>query len=157
MPFYLSGYVCKHYFLKHGNCEGCMKLLQRKKLQFIGQPEMVFTYHKAFSRDIGDFGGLRVPSVALMNFISCCEDIFERYFLQIMHTSKICLKLDNFVFRSADDLSWFTVPECVPSLRDIVHSYMKMRIFYAVKFFNQSLAHQPRNKRCRKALKLEHL
>ena len=125
-------------------------------MKFDNQSDLVFLYNKAYTHDKKDFGSLYVPSADLVSFITHCEDIFVSKFLTIMHTSKICFKLVNAILNSAD-LSWFTSSNCSSNIRSIVHSYIKMRILYAVKFFNQSLGELPRKKRSRKALKLEHL
>ena len=70
--------------------------------------------------------------------------------------SKICQRLVSIILTGAD-LTFLRAGECRDNFTVAVHFYVKMRVFYAVKFFNTSLAERPRNKRNRKALILEHL
>ena len=72
------------------------------------------------------------------------------------HVSKVCDRVVNAILKHVD-MSWFSSTCCSANIPLIVRIYMKMRIFYAVKFLNQSLTEQPRQKRNRKALKLAHL
>ena len=70
--------------------------------------------------------------------------------------SKVCDRLVNAILKNVE-MSWFSSRGCSANMPLIVRMYMKMRIFYAVKLFNQSLTEHPRQKRNRKALKLAHL
>ena len=70
--------------------------------------------------------------------------------------SKVCQKLVSIILAGAD-LTFLPAGECRDNFPVAVHFCVKMRVFYAVKFFNTSLAERPRNKRNRKALILEHL
>ena len=73
-----------------------------------------------------------------------------------MHMSKVCQRLVSVILAGAD-LTFLPVGECRDNFKVAVHFYVKMRVFYAVKFFNISLAERPRNKRNRKTLILEHV
>ena len=68
--------------------------------------------------------------------------------------SKVCQRLVSIILAGADLTH---LPEHWRMSRQLHNFYVKMRVFYAVKFFNTSLAERPRNKRNRKALILEHL
>ena len=105
--------------------------------------------------NIFHFGGLCVPSDELVSFLTYCEDIFIKNFMVMMHTSELCMKLvtavDGIKFPS------FVEGKCSGNLRVIVKTFVRMRTYYAVKFFNETLQDQSRNKRNRKVLKLQHL
>ena len=140
----MAKYACRTHLFNHKNCTDCSKLLQGcAQLQEQPADEMVFIR-----------GGLCVPSDQFVSFITNCEEIFSSrsWACSIGGDRRVNAILLNYV-----DLTWFTVPDCSTNLPSFVRSYIKMRICYAVKFLNQSLAEQPRKKRNRNALKLAHL
>ena len=154
---YVAGYTCRTYLSKHSDCTNCSKLLQgRTHLEGKTADDMVFIQNKAYSNCSGACGGLCVPSTELVSFITQCEQVFSSNFMSMLHMSKVCDRLVNAILRNVE-MSWFSSTGCSANIPLIVRIYMKMRIFYAVKFFNQSLTEQPRQKRNRKALKLAHL
>ena len=70
----------------------------------------------------------------------------------MLHMSKVCDRLVNAILKNVE-IFWFSSTGCSANIPLIVRIHMKMRIFYAVKLFNQSLTEQPRQKPNRKALK----
>ena len=113
----------------------------------------MFIQNKAYSNYSDACGGLCVPSTELVSFITQCEQVFSSNFMSMLHMSKVCGRLVNAILKNVD-MSWFSSTCCSANIPLIVRIiYMKIRIFYAVKFFNQSLTEQPRQKLNRKALK----
>ena len=99
---------------------------------------MVSIQNKAYSKYSGACGGLCVPSTALVSFITQCEQVFSSNVMSMLHMSKVCDRRVNALLKNVD-MSWFSSTGCSGNIPLIVRIYMKMRIFYAVKFFNQSL------------------
>ena len=153
--YYVCGYLCKKFLSRH-NCAECTVLLKStKNMSSLSGSNATFTRFKAYS-NLSDSKGLFVPADSFVSFMEFCEKVFAHHFMKIMHMPKLCQRLVNMVMHSAD-LNWFTADKCSHHIYTIVHLFMKMRIFYAVKFFNMTLSEKPRNKRNRKALILENL
>ena len=95
--------------------------------------------------------GITVHSAAFALFLKKCEDVFVFRFMGTMHTSNVCQRLVNIILAGAD-LTFLAAGECRDNFQVAVHFYERMRVFYAVKCFNTSLAERPRNKRNLKAL-----
>ena len=70
-----------------------------------------------------------------------------------IHMSKVCQRLVSIILAGAD-LTFLPAGECRDNFTVAAHFYVKMRVFYAVKFFNTSLAERPRNKRNRKGTRI---
>lgn len=151
---YVAGYTCRKYLLKY-ECDECSALL-RVNSPAENREDRMFLSNKSYTGDVGKKCGLFVPSDNFVHFISECENIFASNFMSLMHMSKICDRLCSVVMSNVD-LTWFTASNCIQNVSSIIRSYVTMRIFYTVKFFNISLSEQPRNKRNRKALKLEYM
>ena len=60
--------------------------------------------------------------------------------------SKVCQRLVSIILAGAD-LTFLAAGKCRANFTVAVHFNMKMRVFYAVKFFNTSLAERPRSNR----------
>ena len=73
-----------------------------------------------------------------------------------MHMSKVWQRLVSSILAGVN-LTFLAAEEFRDNFTVAVHFYVKIRVFYAVKFVSTSLAERPRNKRNRKALILEHL
>ena len=153
--FYVGGYICKKYLAKH-SCKECTSSLTCSELSDLSDSSTTFLQQKSYNSVSSGKSGLTIPSAAFVLFLKKCEDVFVPHFMGTMHMSNICQRLVSIILTGAD-LTFLRAGECRDNFTVAVHFYVKMRVFYAVKFFNTSLAERPRNKRNRKALILEHL
>lgn len=164
---YIAGHVVKKYLHKH-NCSSCRLLLVNDRIQLAGQDiqdSQTFMKYKAYSHLPGDFGGLMCPSESFVCYLNLCESVFLNMFEHVKHTPCITVKLTNTIL-SLVDKSWFTVDSCVSNLDKIVKDYVRMRVFYSVKYFNDSIksmkgaekrAKSDKNGKAKKLQKLQHL
>ena len=153
--FYVGGYICKKYLAKH-SCKECTSSLTCSELSELSDSSTTFLQHKSYKSVSSGESGLTIPSGAFVSFLKKCEDVFVSYFLGTMHMTKVCQRMVSVILAVAD-LTFLPAGECRDNFTVAVRFYVKMRVFYAVKFFNTSLAERPRIKRNRKALILEHL
>ena len=155
--YYIAGFVCKRYLLHH-SCDLCSNILINKTAVYEGDvTNMSYTYFKAYDHCTSDFGGLTTPSDSFLNYLELCENVFANNFLNLMHKDNIldemCTQISSMV-----DKVWFTENNCCGNnLNLIVRQYVRMRIHYSVKFFNDTLSKLPSKKRSRKVLKVSHL
>ena len=78
------------------------------------------------------------------------------FFLDVMHLSNVCQRIvDECETKVIFEL--FKSDTCKSNAKFIIVSFIRLRVHYAVMFFNKMLAEQPRNKQNRKALKLQHM
>ena len=141
--------------MKH-SCKNCTSSLTCAVLNDLSDSTTVFLQHKSYNSISSGKSGLTIPSAAFVAFLEKCEDAFVSQFMCTMHMANVCQRLVTSILASAD-LTFLVAGECRDNFKIAVYSYVKMRVFYAIKFFNTSLAERPRNKRNRKALILEHL
>ena len=136
--FYVAGYLVRGHLTKH-DCESCRVALLSNKEYFDGEPE-IFTVMKSYSEVTGDIGGLMAPSDGLFNRIVECEKVFGDNFCNIIHMEKILSRLVNTVKNSDNILLWFEGEDaCRNRLWDLAGRYFKLRIFRAIKEYNQEL------------------
>ena len=152
--FYIAGHTFGKYLKQH-SCDSCSTLFLDSNAKFSNPTEM-FTYLKSYDNSSKDFGGLFVPTARAVTVISHLELIFSSHFENTMYASNVCSKLVTAAMKSLD-VSYIQDDSCRESIRLLVSLHMRMRIHYAVKFFNFSLKELPRNKQNRKALILQHL
>jgi hypothetical protein len=90
--------------------------------------------------------------------------LFANLFEHVKHTRGITARLTNKLL-SLVDKSWFAVDTCVPNLDKIVNDYVRMRIFYSVKYVNDSItsskgakrAMSDKNGKAKKLRKVQHI
>ena len=153
--FYVGGYVCKKYLAKH-ICKECTPPLTCSELSVLSDSSTTFLQQKSYNSVSSGKSGLAIPSSALVLFLKKCEDVFVFHFMGIMYMSKVWQRLVSIILAGADR-TFLPAGECRDNFTVAVNLYVKMRVFYAVKLFNISLAERPRNKRNRKALIMEQL
>lgn len=154
--YYVAGFVCKRY-LSHHSCDVCSDLLLDKTAIYDNDVNKSYTYLKAYDHCRGDFGGLTTPSDSFVNYLRLCEDVFANNFPNVMYKEKVLHRMCSNISSMVDKV-WFTENNsCGRNLDLIVRKYIRMRIYYSVKFFNDTLSKLPSKKRSRKALKVSHL
>ena len=141
--FYVGGCICKKYLSKH-SCEDCTSSLTCSELNDLSDSSTVFLQQKSYNSLSSEKAGLTIPGAALVLFLNVCVP----QFMSAMHMSNVCQRLATSILASAD-LTFRAAGACRDNFKVAVHLYVKMRVFYAVKFFNTSLAERPRNKRNR--------
>ena len=110
-----------------------------------------FLSHKAYNSIESDIGSLRMPSAALFRFIQQCESIFQANFTPFLHMPNICSRLKSIILNTQFRFS----SQCTICVEKLVDIYIRMRVFYAIKFINQALSELPKGKRNLRAVILD--
>ena len=85
--FYVGGYVCKKYLVKH-ICKECTSSLTCSELSDLSDSSTTFLQQKSYNSVSSGKSGLAIPSSALVVFLKKCEDVVVSHFMGIMHMSK---------------------------------------------------------------------
>ena len=142
---YVAGYLLKRTFEKHV-CGVCKSLLVDNESN---DPRKNLLFQKAYSLD-NLFGGLVAPSEFMIAFIIRLEDIFVEYFRGLKKTkgmgSDLLHLMDKESFK--DDCNKI-------DKQFLLMLFIRLRIYYCIKFGNRELASGKR--KSRKYLKVVHL
>ena len=130
---YVAGYLLKKCLLKHDykTCKG--KLV------------------KAYHSQTGPFGGLLAPASNFEDYIVTLEDMFVESLPSVVFKVGVGKSL-------LSQLPQFSLPECseFPSLF-LLKLFIRMRLYYALKFRNRQLLSPGGSKKCKKYFKVSHL
>lgn len=145
---YVTGYLLKKCLLKH-NCQTCSKVLSNKNE--LDSSSKLFCYFKAYDNKKGQYGGLTVPTASLVQYVTSIEDHFIKEFPSKMSQTGIGKSL-------VDALPKLQVSECKEFPSDyLCQLFVRMRIFYVLKFGNRELSAKKGGKKNRKYFKVTHL
>ena len=155
--YYVAGFVCRKYLENH-SCDVCRNLLVDELHEYNGDLTKCYMFMKAYDNSKSDFGGLYLPTDKFLLYLSMCEDVFANSFVEIMHQSKVKMRMFNSISKLVDG-TWFTENNaCSSNLTVIVSKFLSLRIHNCVKLFNDSLVKQSSKKgTTRKLLKVAHL
>lgn len=143
---YVCGYLLKSALKRH-NCPVCVKSLINRNLD---TPDKLSCYFKAYDES-KPFGGLTVPDDRLINYFNTIEQTLVDKFPNIISMPGIG---KHFVLI----LPKFSLQECpqFPS-EFMLKLFVRMRIFYVLKFGNRELTRSKNGKKNRKYFKVSHL
>ncbi len=152
---YVSGFLCFKILKKHSNCEHCRASMVRTN-PILDNSNLYFSYFRAMDVPGCDFGKLTIPTSQFIEFISVCEKIFIHQFKHYYHVSSIAKRILNKILGgSRTKKSRESLNLCQNSLVEVCNLFVRMRIHYAVKFWNRDCKGVPRKNR--KYLKVSHL
>ena len=141
---YVAGFLLKRTFERH-QCSTCKSYLTN-----LDDKRKLFLVFKAYDTDTNLFGGFTVPSKAMMDFLIKLEDIFVRYFRNLRKVKSIGSEILEIMEKEILNI------QCVQfDKRYIVMLFIRLRIYYYIKFGNRELASTTR--KSRKYLKVVHL
>ena len=147
---YVAGYLLKRCLSKHSFCQECQKKLTARCMTDLLQVQCHF---KAFSQKGGEFGSLVVPCEEFVRYIlvSRIEEKFISSFKNVFFEIRVARMLMK-------EITPIPLPPKVckffPKLY-LLKLFVKVRIFYILKFVNQDLKTSTR--RNTKYLKISHL
>ena len=143
---YVAGFLLKRTFERH-QCSTCKSYLTDNHLD---DKRKLFLVFKAYDTDKNLFGGLTVPSKTMMDFLIKLEDIFVRYFRNLRKVKSIGSEILEIMEKEILNI------QCVQfDKRYMVMLFIRLRIYYCIKFGNRELASTTR--KSRKYLKVVHL
>ena len=129
---YVAGYLLMKCLKKH-TCQVCKDKLISNTLD---DNRKLFCFLKAYDTDKSTFGGLHVPSMSFLDFVTKMEDAFVANFSVFSKSSCIgkhlLAKLENVAVS-------FQMCENFP-LDYLRKLFLRMRIYYCLKFANRDLS-----------------
>lgn len=148
-PFkYVCGYLLRKALNVH-HCQTCVNF--SKECEDLDTSQLL-TYFKAYDNKKSMYGGLRTPSEQFINFIYNLEKQFVSHFDDICITTGISHSFLK-IFK--------TIPLNHPCsdfpLLYILKLFIRLRIFYTIKYANRDLKNKKQDKKNRKILILSHL
>ena len=145
---YVAGYLLRKCLQQHP-CKVCSKDLIQSELDDFDQ---TFCHYKAYDEVKGPFGSLIVPVPSFVEYITKCENIFIQEFTN--STTKatgigksIVTALLKFRHGSCEEFP----------VSFLCKLFVRMRIYYAVKFANREITNTKGSKRNKKYLRVAHL
>lgn len=147
--FYVCGYLLKKCLGIH-SCSTCVDFSQKTKSL---DDKTIFAKFKAYDQCKGNFGGLRSPGETFLYFIYHLEKIFTPNFDQVCTKSGI----SHFYFEKMKHIV-FPHPCCDFPTTYVIKLFIRLKIFYTIKFANQDIACSKKGDRKNRKIKiLSHL
>lgn len=142
---YVTGYLLKKSLLQH-SCDVCLNYNEQHTLK---NEATVFFKSKAYS-GFKQFGGLNTPPLDIVEFIINLENIFVENFNNIACQNRVGKKLKD-LFKNIT----FTHPCKNFPCEYFVSLYIRVRIYFTIKFANRDIKDQIREKKIKPNLKLK--
>lgn len=134
---YVIGYLLKKSLLQH-SCEVCVNYLNNTDLI---NEEILFCKLKAYENEKFQFGGLKVPSKDIVDFVLKLENIFVKTFNTLAYGEEIGTKLKHEFYKV------IYIHPCKNFPFDYFLSlYTRVRIYYTLKFINSDIKTKKLNK-----------
>ncbi len=146
---YVAGYLLMKCLKRHA-CQMCKDKLVSNTFD---DSRKLFCFFKAYETDKSAFGGLHAPSMSFFEFITKMEDVFVAnfsVFSKSLYVGKHLLaKLENVAvsFQMCENFP-------IDYLRKL---FLRMRIYYCLKFANRDFASAKSKRKNRKYIKVAHL
>ncbi len=146
---YVAGYLLMKCLKRHA-CQMCKDKLVSNTFD---DSRKLFCFFKAYETDKSAFGGLHVPSMSFFEFITKMEDVFVANFSVFSKSSYVgkhlLAKLENVAvsFQMCENFP-------IDYLRKL---FLRMRIYYCLKFTNCDFASPKSKRKNRKYIKVAHL
>ena len=146
---YGAGYLLMKCLKQH-TCQTCKEKLTSNTLD---DNRKMFCFFKAYDADKTVFGGLHAPSISFLDFVTRMEDAFVANFS--IFSKSMCIgkhlltKLENVAvsFEKCEDFP-------LDYLRKL---FLRMRIYYCLKFANRDFSATKSKRKDRKYIKVAHL
>ena len=145
---YVAGYLLHKCSQKH-SCSLCKEAQESNDLD--DNKKQLLCYFKPYNQDKSQFGGLHVPSASFLKYIVELEAIFVKNFSIFTKSSSVggdilkLLKTEPAPFQYCDKFP----------LDYLQKLFLRMRIYYSLKFANRDL--RTTKRKDRKYLKVSHL
>ena len=143
---YIAGFLLRKTFMRH-KCEAC-SILVNDDLELCNSAFLDF---KAYDGDSSSFGGLTAPSEIMLTYITSLEDLFVTYFKSLKQTKNVAADLIKRLQKVE-----LNIPCANFDKNFLVKLFVRMRIYYCLKFENQNLGKSKKRKN-RKYIKVAHL
>ncbi len=146
---YVAGYLLMKCLKRHA-CQMCKDKLVSNTFD---DSRKLFCFFKAYETDKSAFGGLHAPSMSFFEFITKMEDVFVANFSVFSKSSYVgkhlLAKLENVAvsFQMCENFP-------IDYLRKL---FLRMRIYYCLKFANRDFASPKSKRKNRKYIKVAHL
>ena len=146
---YVAGYLLMKCLKRHA-CQMCKDKLVSNTFD---DSRKLFCFFKAYESDKSAFGGLHAPSMSFFEFITKMEDVFVANFSVFSKSSYVgkhlLAKLENVAvsFQMCENFP-------IDYLRKL---FLRMRIYYCLKFANRDFASPKSKRKSRKYIKVAHL
>ena len=146
---YVAGYLLMKCLKRH-TCQICNEKLISNTFD---DNRKLFCFFKAYETEKSAFGGLHVPSVSFLEFVTKMEDVFVANFSVFSKSScvgkHLLAKLENVAVS-------FQMCENFP-LDYLRKLFLRMRIYYCLKFANRDFSSTKSKRKNRKYIKVAHL
>lgn len=128
---YVCGYLLKKCYDKH-SCSQCLTLRDQQLTE-----TTMFTHFKVFQgkgEDKGVFGSLNVPNEDFVSYVYKLESVFVEHFADMAIHPRVGFKL----WQIMTDIVYN--PPCTDFPTEyLIKLYVRLRIFYTIKFLNREL------------------
>ena len=142
---YVAGYLLRKAFEKH-KCSKCATLANEN----LDSDRSTFLFFKAYQTDASMFGGLVSPSSQMLAYVTILEDKFVTYFSSL----KKSVGIGNDVLHQLKQIGF--IAPCNKFYHDyLLRLFIRMRIYYSLKYINRDLASSKRKNM--KLVKVSHL
>ena len=145
---YVAGYLLQKCFKLH-ECSTCREAGITEKLE---DNRNLLCFFKAYKSEKG-FGELLSPATSYLQYVIQQEDLFVKDFS--MYTKSV--KVGKSILMKLQDvpISFQHCPEF--PFQYLLKLFLRMRIYYSIKFSNRNLSCNNNNKRSKKYIKVTHL
>ena len=146
-------YVAVYLLMKCLKRHACQMCKDKLVSNTFDDSRKLFCFFKAYETDKSAFGGLHAPSMSFFEFITKMEDVFVANFSVFSKSSYVgkhlLAKLENVAvsFQMCENFP-------IDYLRKL---FLRMRIYYCLKFANRDFASPKSKRKNRKYIKVAHL
>ena len=145
---YVAGCLLKKCLNEH-NCEICNGSLVANQFD---DNRKLFCLFKAYDTEKSEFGGLHALSIPFLDYVTQMQNVFIANFSVFCKSSSV----GKHILAKLNDVSTKSVPACDDFPLDYLRKlFLRMRIYYCLKFANHDFASCKRKNR--KYIKVSHL
>ena len=145
---YVAEYLLQKCFKLH-ECSTCREAVVTEKLE---DNRNLLCFFKAYKSE-KSFGGLLAPATSYLQYVIQLEDLFVKDFS--MYTKSVGVGKSILVKLQDVPVSFQHCPEF--PFQYLLKLFLRLRIYYSIKFANRNLSCKSNNKRSKKYIKVTHL
>ena len=145
---YVAGYLLQKCFKLH-ECSTCKEAVVTEKLE---DNRNLLCFFKAYKSE-KSFGGLLAPATSYLQYVIQLEDLFVKDFS--MYTKGVGVGKSILMKLQDVPVSFQHCPEF--PFQYLLKLFLRLRIYYSIKFANRNLSCNNNNKRSKKYIKVTHL
>lgn len=138
--YYCAGWIAKKIQEMHV----CLQCKIVKPNASMDQQIHFFTFFMGKNKTENDFGKLTVPTEEFLAVIKKCETIFLEKINTVLHEKGLHNKLVDFMSLTEHKFNSFT---SISMKQTILSYFVKVRIYWAVKYFNRSIVEKKLKKK----------